>query len=259
MGTLELKYHDVEYEEGIASALSISEFNRFNESILGLGDISKEAETVEAIAAIFDLEGFTAFANQHDPHLEMPEYLHAFLHWLFDKVVKEFTIKGLKDDMLMWSALPFFAKFMGDGVLFLWNSKYCADKSEMGNIIVNLSKITRLYEKDFLPKIKTDISHPPKRLRCGVARGRVISVGDKTDWVGPCINLSSRLQKLGSLPFSFQRKGFEPSKCFSKEVIEILLPKKVKIRGIDNDEIIMIFKSDFEKLSKEEQAIFIDP
>jgi hypothetical protein len=46
------------------------------------------------LAAMFDLEGFTAFSDRRDPHLFVPQFVDAFLGWLFS------TIKSLSPDLL---------------------------------------------------------------------------------------------------------------------------------------------------------------
>src|SRR5437868_256933 len=58
----------------------------FDPSVLGLGDISLKSTSVNALAAIFDLEGFTKFCSQPDPQLAVPKFLDLFLKWLFAKL-----------------------------------------------------------------------------------------------------------------------------------------------------------------------------
>ena len=65
-------------EQGI-KLLPNEKTDGFNPSILGLGDISVPSREIEAIAAVFDLVGFTRFCNQVDPHLAVPTYLSRFL------------------------------------------------------------------------------------------------------------------------------------------------------------------------------------
>jgi hypothetical protein len=56
MGILKLKYTRGMNADGpVDYRLPIAKYNRFNPSILGLGDISKEGEFFEALAAVFDL------------------------------------------------------------------------------------------------------------------------------------------------------------------------------------------------------------
>ena len=73
-------------EESTASSLPKEVFDKFNPALLALGDIRRGGERVEALAAIFDLQGFTNFCNQNDPHLVVPEYLRDFLEWLFNTI-----------------------------------------------------------------------------------------------------------------------------------------------------------------------------
>src|ERR1700687_748845 len=88
MGTIQLTYTQgltKDGKEGV-DCLPIRQFKRFNADILGLGKISQEGEYMEALAAMFDLEGFTMFCNQIDPHLVVPEFLDSFLKWLFEQI-----------------------------------------------------------------------------------------------------------------------------------------------------------------------------
>src|SRR2546423_2392898 len=108
MGTIEFKYGKKQQLDGTWDyALSASDFNRFDPSLLALGDISTEGEYFEALAAIFDLEGFTSFCNQIDPHLVVPEFLNVFFDWLFQAVAKEFVQKVEGDEIRLWCQLPF--------------------------------------------------------------------------------------------------------------------------------------------------------
>ncbi len=69
----------VKGEEKKVWLLDNEQFDKFNAGLLGLGDISLRSTQVEALAAIFDLSGFTIFCGQVDPHLAVPEYLSQFL------------------------------------------------------------------------------------------------------------------------------------------------------------------------------------
>jgi hypothetical protein len=212
--------------------LSSQEFKSFGPSILGLGNISEKSEYGEALAAIFDLEGFTAFCNQIDPHLVVPEFLDAFLSWLFREIADEFCSEEHEGSVFLWAHLPFFAKFMGDGVLLLWDTKHTDSDSDIGNIVVSLASICEKYRKRFIPLVRADFNRLPQRLRCGIARGQVVAVGDGADFVGSCINMAARIQKLSGLSFAFPRRGFSPKKCFSDTYIEDFIAKRVAIRGI---------------------------
>jgi len=252
MGIIDLKYTEKEVDGDQYPCLSMKEFSKFGPNLLDIGDIGREGAYREGLAAIFDLEGFTFFCNQIDPHLVIPGFLSLFLDWLFKEISKEFTHKRERDGRTLWCALPFFAKFLGDGVLFLWDTKKLS-ADELGNIIVSLRNICLKYRSKFLPIAEREVSKSPQKLRCGIARGQIISVGDGRDYVGACINVASRLQKLGQLSFAFSKRGFQLERCFSKHYQEEFILAKVPIRGIGKEELIFIDKSEYEELGKEEQ------
>ncbi len=129
------------------------------------------------------------------------------------------------------------------------------EENEIANIVVSAYEICQQYIVDFYPKISKKIISPPNRLRCGIARGVVYSVGNGSDYVGPCINMASRLQKLNSLSVCFSRRGLNPE-VMVKSYREIFTVKKVEIRGIGDDELVCVVKSEFEKLAKNDQEAF---
>lgn len=231
------------------------EFKKFNPAVLGLGDIRLPSKQVDAVAAVFDLSGFTKFCTQVDPHLYVPIYLSWFLDWLFQNITDQFTQRKYRKGRVMWVDLPFLAKFLGDGVLFLWNSEKM-NEVNLCNVLVSLRNICLRYRRDFVPIIKKEVGEPPPSLKCGVARGRVLSIGDGNDYVGPCINIASRLQKLSHLSFCFSRKGFDFERGMIEEVASQIIVKSVSIRGIGEHELVCIPKHEFERLPKREKAIF---
>jgi hypothetical protein len=97
----------------------------------------------------------------------------------------------------------------------------------------------------------------PTNLRCGVAKGTVFSVGNGQDYVGSCINVSARLQKLHNLPFCFSTIGIDYNKGMVEATKVNYIQKKVTIRGI-GPEFVCLRKRDFENLSKEDKQHFID-
>jgi hypothetical protein len=151
------------------------------------------------------------------------------------------------------------AKFLGDGVLFLWDTDTMVDGYSIGNVVVSLNNICSNYVVDFYPKIKRVVVEPPSVIRCGIARGSVYSVGNAEDYIGPCINVASRLQKLGTLNFCVSRKGFDFENYMEKEQYEKYYLKSVPLRGIGDNELIWVMKDEFDKLPEEERASFKDP
>ncbi|MCK5603776.1 hypothetical protein KAR91_17950 [Candidatus Pacearchaeota archaeon] len=238
--------------------LENEKFDSFNPSLLGLGDISTPSKGVEAIAAIFDLSGFTKFCRQVDPQLAVPEYLSQFLDWLFNEIKTEFVSKSYHEGKALYSELPFLAKFLGDGVLFLWNTEDMGG-TEICNIVTSLHIICNDYSAKFYPKIRGVVVDPPHGLRCGIARGRVFSVGNGEDYVGPCINIAARLQKLSNLTFCFPRRGFDIDKYIHKVRRPLYVEKCITISGIGENELVWVIKEELENLPEDERKLFRKP
>jgi len=231
-------------------------FEQFNPTILDLGDIEKPSSTTNAICAVFDLQGFTNFCKQIDPQLSVPSYLSGFLDWIFSTIRAETVEKKMEEGVRLWHDLPFYTKFLGDGLLILW------DTTNMGltaqhNLLISMNSICNIYLSDFLPGMKKKVCDPPNLLRCGITKGTVYSVGDGNDFVGPCINLAGRLQKLPGVRFVFARRGFDPEVRW-KDMDSWVL-KKVQIRGMENEELIYIRKENFKKMTVDDKAFYHDP
>jgi len=248
----------VKGEEKRVWLLDNEKFDSFNPDVLGLGDISLRSTQVEAIAAVFDLSGFTNFCSRIDPHLTVPEYLSRFLDWLFKEIKKEFVAESYEEGKKLWADLPFLAKFLGDGVLFLWDTENMSGTG-ICNVVTSLRIICRDYKNKFYREIKKAVVEPPNILRCGIARGRVFSVGNGEDYVGPCINLASRLQKLSLLTFCVSRRGFDFEKDIAKDEFPIYVLKSVSLPGIGENELVWVLKEEFDDLPDEEKALFRKP
>ncbi|HVM48117.1 MAG TPA: hypothetical protein VMU04_08820 [Candidatus Acidoferrum sp.] len=237
--------------------LSQAQFDSFNPSVLDVGDLARDGIISQCVAAIFDLEGFTDFCNQIDPHLVVPEYLRDFLGWLFSSVAKELTHSREGGSIRLWCQLPFFAKFLGDGVLFLWDSS-SVPKGDLGSLVVSLYEVCRKYKTDYLPKSSMMFAKIPGRLRCGIARGQVIAIGDGRDYVGACINAAARLQKLSSLSFAFSRRGFDLKSQFNHDWWEEFVLIEAGIRGIGSKELVYVVNDEYATLSPEEKKRLLD-
>ena len=243
------------------NAVTHRAFATFSPEILGLGDISSKGRYVQAMVAFFDLEGFTDFCSQVDSHLVIPEFLSRYLKWLFKNLASEFREGADETTVRLWGSLPFYAKFLGDGILFIWDTDMCQGLPGTVNIAQSLLAITDRYRTDFLNDIRRAVSNPPHRLRCGIALGQVISIGGGADYVGSCINVASRIQKLGSLSFAISRRGFDLSVAPEQEgtLRSFLTLKQTTIRSIGNKELVYIRKDEFEAMSPSEKQDFRDP
>lgn len=151
--------------------------------------------------------------------MEVPRYIVSFISWLFESISKG----ALKEkdgvplvhghQLGLWFELPFFAKFLGDGLLFLWDAEGLSSEAKW-NLVSSIIVICNDYQTEFLPDNRCEFTKPPPRLRCGIARGQISAIGEEKDFVGLCINVASRLQKLEGVSegihfsFAFTKKGF---------------------------------------------------
>ncbi|MGD9200320.1 MAG: hypothetical protein PVI26_02050 [Chitinispirillia bacterium] len=242
----------------------------FNSHLLNIGDLKAPSQSIEVLSVVFDLEGFTNFIKQVDPQLTIPYFISDFFNWLFQSIIE--SLIDQDQNNTLWAELPFFSKFLGDGVLFLWkidlhkifslNKFIDSDRLHehlhrfLCNIIASLYNFSNRYP-DFLKKSKSKFVDPPSRLRCGIARGSVYPIGYGKDYIGPCINIASRLQNFHNLSFVFSARGIDPN-GFNIAFEQIFIQKLISIRGIGKGELVYIVKEEFNKLSGEEKTHFRD-
>ncbi len=256
--TLSVNGPTVGGQTGKLKLINVESYNRFNSSVLGLGDIAAPAREIEAISAVFDLAGFTKFCNQVDPHLEVPRFLSSFLDWLFGRVRMGVTEGTYADCKALWAELPIMSKFLGDGVLFLWSTQGLSE-SLICKIVTTLYEISASYRSEFYSKISASVDKPPAVLRCGVARGRIFSVGNGNDFVGHCINTASRLQKLSLLTFCFPHRGFDIQQYMHEGYRRLFIKKRVSVRGVGENEQVWVLKDEFNRLPERSREMFRDP
>jgi class 3 adenylate cyclase len=262
-------YYFIHPEKGIQVKID-EDLNRFNVDLLDIGDLKAPSKTIEVLSVSFDLEGFTIFTRQVDPHLTIPNFISDFFNWLFNNI--KHAIRDHEQENTLWAELPFFSKFMGDGVLFLWKidldkiaqiDKHLSSEQLqkllqefLSNIITTMYDLGRGY-KHFLKSVRTNYVEAPTKLRCGIARGSVFPIGNGLDFVGPCINISARLQKFSGLTFAFSARGVDLN-VFHPTYTKVFIKKKVSIRGIGDNELIYIAREEFEKLPEELKGNFVD-
>ena len=258
-------------EHGIIVTLEEPNLKDFSANLLGLGDLTTPSKPLDVLAVLFDLEGFTNFTRQVDPQLTVPEFISEFLIWLFDKIKDEIVLN--KKQKQLWAELPFFSKFMGDGVLFLWKldlDKIIAiDQTRptkqiqyeiqefICNIIATLLDVCNQYNY-FLKHASQKYVSLPSRLRCGISRGTVIPIGNGSDFVGPCINIASRLQKFYGLSFVFSARGID-SNGFSDDYNGKFSKKRSAIRGIGENELVYVLKDELETLDQKDKNHLKEP
>lgn len=231
---------------------------KFNSSTLDLGDISSPSQELETIAAVFDLSSFTKFCNQVDAHLAIPKYLNDFLDWLFSRIRIGLTNENTGGPKTLWADPPILSKFLGDGVLLLWNTRSMTENS-ICRIMTTFYDICQAYRHQFYPKICKAVDKPPLVLRCGLARGKVFSVGNGKDYVGHCINTASRLANLRYLSFCFHHRGIQVQEYMPEEYSRAFIKKYLPIRGVGESELVWMAKDEFERLPGKSKQLFHNP
>lgn len=256
--------------EGI-QVLIDGDLNEFNVNLLNIGDLKSPSRDIEVLSVVFDLEGFTNFTRQVDPQLAIPNFISEFFNWLFDRIKHYIKYKGKENTL--WAELPFFSKFMGDGVLFLWkidmdkiinidkelNSEQLHEQIQnfLCNIITTMYDICNEFNDYFVEIMRKTYVDSPSKLRCGIARGNVFPIGNGLDYVGPCINISNRLQKFNNLSFAFSARGIDTNylhETYGNDFVK----KRASIRGIGDNELIYISEEEFINLSDDVKHNFTD-
>ena len=230
--------------------------SKFNPSLLGLGDMNAPCEEIEAVAAVFDLSGFTSFCNQVDAYLVIPSFLNNFFDWFFSSIIYGLTDEDkVIERTYFWADLPILVKFTGDGVIVVWKTKGMKEE-QICRLVATLYNICYAYRQDFFPQISGIVNKPPAVLRCGVARGKVFSVGGGHDYIGHCINNASRLGGLNPLTFCFPHRGFAIREYLQPEYAQLFVPKYLSVRGVGDNELVWVVKEEFDNLPEKNRAMF---
>jgi hypothetical protein len=226
--------------------------NKFNPAMLDIGNLNTPCEEKSAITAVFDITDFTKFCNQVDAYMEIPRFLNYFLKWFFACIVQGLTEEDDGVKSTFWADLPMLVKFLGDGLLIVWNTQRM-DSAQACRLVATLYNICKAYNRDFYPQINTIISKPPSVLRCGVARGKVFSIGGGRDYVGHCINNASRLSHMDGLTFSFPQRGFQVREDMPEEYARLFVPKYVSIKGVSDNEMVWVLKEEYDRLPEDKK------
>ncbi len=228
---------------------------RFNPAMLELGDINTPCREKEAVAAVFDLTGFTTFCNQVDAYLAIPRFLNGFLEWFFSNIRNKLIEDDLGENIKLWTGLPIMVKFLGDGLMLLWDAHRMSEE-QICRLTGNLCQICSAYRAEFYPHISLIVNKPPRILRCGVARGRIYGIGNNKEYVGHCINTASRLSRLSFLTFCFPHRGFQVHEHMPAEFRKIFVPKYVSIRGVGENELVWVVNEEYDRLPLKNREMF---
>lgn len=230
---------------------------QFDPAMLDLGDFKAPCEEKEAVVAVFDLTGFTNFCNQVDSYLGIPKFLNDFLEWFFRSIREGLTEEEYGSRCKVWAELPVMVKFMGDGVMLVWESHRMSE-AQICRLAATFYEICYAYRHDFYPRISMAVNKPPRVLRCGVARGKVFSIGNGKDYVGHCINNASRLSHIRPLSFCFPHRGFQVREHMPVEYYRLFTPKYVSVRGVGDNELVWVVKREYELMTERDRTNFRD-
>jgi len=216
--------------------------------------IGKECnDLVRIIVTIFDLEGFTNFCDSVsvNKNIIVASYINGFLSWINYRLDLEVNSGRLPER-------PRISKFLGDGLLYIWevqrqglNSRRILD---LINFCYNLTRGKDRYEKEFLPEFMRKLGHNwdcdyPKHLRVGISLGhavKYIQLGHLVDYVSECINIASHLLKVHPAVYFIAHSDVYVGPEMSKLGY---VKKKTTIRGISKSIAVYIDKDDFAALS----------
>ncbi|MDB5285621.1 MAG: hypothetical protein JWR05_570 [Mucilaginibacter sp.] len=209
------------------------------------------------LALIFDISGFTNFFNKPD----LQSYITKYINQIIECV--EITIYGGVDywtaepeDLESLNLKPSLRKFLGDGMLYIWeDSENKISKDFKLDLLNRLWNLQTFFEK-VNEKLYDDIpiGDLPKTIKFGIAQGtiyRLLEADGSQDFIGPCINLASRLVKycpeinfICSARLDLEKKGLEEQGYFK------VIAKELK--SFEN-EIVIIDKDDYTKLAEEDK------
>lgn len=255
------------------------DFARFGPSLVQNPVVGGEVPTrADVLAVVFDLEGFTRFCSQRDPQTFVPRFVGDFTDWFFQQIRSQllFHSGGPAADSVqtedgkyqLCAPPPFFAKFLGDGFLCLWAAdrdlirRDLPDDADEGlvenelrgdltNTLAVIQDVRRSYS-DYQKTLREHYVNVPSRLRLGAAVGLVTALSNGRDFVGPCINQASRLEKLGPLGMAVDCAGF-PNAFVDAPGLERMFTKQtVDIRGGEQTRVLVDAK-EWDSLTEEEQ------
>jgi class 3 adenylate cyclase len=211
------------------------------------------------LALIFDISAFTNFFNKPDLQLYITKYINHIVECV------EITIYGGVDywtntpeELAPLDIKPSLRKFLGDGMLYIWEddenkiSKDSNLKVELINRLWNLQNwFYRVNERlyDDVP-----IGDLPNTLKFGIAQGTIYRLSENDgnqDFIGPCINLASRLVKYcPNINFICSARLDLNKETLEEEGFFKIIAKE--LRSFEN-EIVFIDKSDYSNLSPEDK------
>lgn len=205
----------------------------------------------QALAVIFDLEGFSTFFAQPDVQNYVPRYLNRVFEALNIIFEGGNAYWKKKDKTITPLVAPDHAKFLGDGALFLWKVNETIEPRQLAPLLNRLYNLKSNFDQitnacaDVVPVVDL-----PKAIRFGVARGTVYELtrkdGSGAEYIGYCINLASRLQnycdQLGFIASA--RIGMSREACKRHGYLRVVA---TKLRGFQR-ELVIVDRDEYNEL-----------
>jgi len=209
-----------------------------------------------AIAASFDMSGFSKFCQRHDAHAYLNRYL-SHLFEAFDDAFEDGWRDFWKDtDELIQVPRPDFVKYTGDGAILLWvrNSGDEFSNEFCTSVVAALRNFQQqLPMKVSQWEIQWKALNFPKAARFGIATGPVhplstppgstlLDPSEVVDHAGYCINLAVRLQD------HCPEIGFIVHAPVQPQLKGMIQLEALKMKG-SMDEPVFVFADDFQRAS----------
>jgi class 3 adenylate cyclase len=226
----------------------------------------KAGHPQNAVALLYDLEGFSQFFNQPD----VQDYVPAFLNHVSAAVGvclfggTEYWTDNLKLGPLQVQVAH--EKFTGDGALYILlpapgDSDFpTSTLPNLCNRLWNLKQHFGNVVKKSLEEVP--VVQVPRHIRFGLSRGSVYELRkpgtSATEYIGFCLNLASRLQKYcRELGFIASARLMLPDEVIAAhDYIKVVA---TQISGFSN-EIVLVDKDEYQALSEERRsALFKEP
>jgi len=217
---------------------------------------SSASHPQNAIALVYDLEEFSNFFNQPD----VQEYIPEFLNIISDSVSTcLFGGTAYWQDNAKYpplSSTPIHEKFMGDGGLYIFTPDGLSDfRDGFPVALCNRLYMLRRNFQQVLQKCTDTVPvfAIPKKIRFGLARGSVYELasnhGRQPEYIGFCINLSSRLQAYcPDLGFIVSARLKIPADKLSESGYKKVIATKIK--GFPK-ELVLVDEDEYKSLGGE--------
>lgn len=211
----------------------------------------ESSDLIKIIVAIFDLQEFTQFFNsiRVNKNIIITSFINGLLYWFH----YHFQIERF---------IPIFSKFLGDGVMMVWEPGRQKLSSQdiilLMNLCWNMVSAESSYNEEYLSEFHriigkrySDLAYP-RKLKVGLSLGHAVKYTrykKRTDYISESINIASRLVKYHKkIPF------------IAHSDLAIDIPKKqgyieksITLRGIGN---ITVYVDESDYLIAKSPSVF---